>query len=595
MEKINISLGSTDSVGTPPENNVNVLLALLTEFKGIEELSLNLITKMVLNPEFFIEEDIRNLKGHELNILNSIKETNNTIFFINSKINDLSNLSKDKVKLTVENYETVRDGLLEQYLQSIIMKSALTVKSFILETYEVPENKLIEEAKCYYNVILSCIDSLKISKLVTTDDYKIKAHNFIEAFIVNIAVVDDSLSLKEVELLNNIFKQTNTADDYKNKSLYQTKTEEIIDNVVLLIKELGWYSETVSQWTYTGVYEMALNIIAADGEQDKRELDLLSKYFEKLDKEIGFKTKPPNFQSSTTPSGYTDGESSENKLHLLDGLLAELSKMIGLVSVKNEVNNLCNLVRVNKMREQANLTTTNMSLHLVFTGNPGTGKTTVARLLAKIFNSLGLLAKGHLVEVGRSDLVGGYIGQTAIKTKEVIDSSLGGILFIDEAYSLARTSSNDDYGREAVETLLKAMEDQRENLVVIVAGYPNEMAQFINSNPGLKSRFSKYVHFPDFDEIEMMKIIQKIATDSSYNFSTKAEQMFQQVINQLYANKTEHFGNARTVRNLFEHVVQQHSNRIITINNPGTDELQLIKEEDVSGFLQDPNSTLKRN
>ena len=190
----------------------------------------------------------------------------------------------------------------------------------------------------------------------------------------------------------------------------------------------------------------------------------------------------------------------------IEDLKAELNELIGLDGIKKEVNNLINMVTVHKLRKEHGLKSVDMSLHMVFSGNPGTGKTTIARMMARIYRSLGILSKGQLVEVDRSGLVAGYVGQTATKTAKVIESALGGVLFIDEAYSLSSKSEN-DFGLEAIDTLLKAMEDHREDLVVIVAGYDGLMDTFIHSNPGLESRFNRYLHFDDYSVDDMLAIL----------------------------------------------------------------------------------------
>ena len=263
----------------------------------------------------------------------------------------------------------------------------------------------------------------------------------------------------------------------------------------------------------------------------------------------------------------------------IDDLKAELNELIGLGGVKKEVNNLINMVTVHKLRQQHGLKSPDMSLHMVFSGNPGTGKTTIARMMARIYRSLGILSKGQLVEVDRSGLVAGYVGQTAAKTSKVIESALGGVLFIDEAYALNAGSEN-DFGQEAINTLLKAMEDHREDLVVIVAGYDGLMDTFIHSNPGLESRFNRYLHFDDYSIDEMLGILDMQLKKGQFIMDEAARAAVREYI-EVSSTGSIAFGNARGIRNIFEKLMVEQANRLSAETNLSKDALMCITEADV--------------
>ncbi len=259
-------------------------------------------------------------------------------------------------------------------------------------------------------------------------------------------------------------------------------------------------------------------------------------------------------------------------------LLAELDGYIGLQTVKEEVHNLINMASVYQLRRQHDLPTTDMSLHLVFTGNPGTGKTMMARMMARIYRSLDILSRGQLVEVDRSGLVAGYVGQTAIKTQKVIEKAMGGVLFIDEAYALNGRSEN-DFGQEAIDTILKAMEDHRDDLVVIVAGYTDLMDRFIHSNPGLESRFNRFLLFDDYTIDEMVEIFRMQCKKGCYQLTEEAQPLIRDYITEESADDS--FGNARGVRNLFEHVLVAQNNRLAAMEKITREDLTVITADDV--------------
>ena len=275
----------------------------------------------------------------------------------------------------------------------------------------------------------------------------------------------------------------------------------------------------------------------------------------------------------------------------IEDLLAELDSYIGLGVVKEEVHNLINMVQVYKLRQQHDLPTTDMSLHMVFTGNPGTGKTMMARMMARIYRSLGILSQGQLVEVDRSGLVAGYVGQTALKTQKVIEKAMGGVLFVDEAYALNGRSEN-DFGQEAIDTLLKAMEDHRDDLVVIVAGYTDLMEKFIHSNPGLESRFNRFLLFEDYSLDELMAIF-KMRCGKGYVLSPEAEPLVRDYIAEESA-AGDSFGNARGVRNIFEHILVAQNNRLAKLDSVTRDDLMTLTADDVlhaRGMVDEPEKS----
>ncbi len=290
---------------------------------------------------------------------------------------------------------------------------------------------------------------------------------------------------------------------------------------------------------------------------------------------------PQNMQSgemkpvATAPSQPEDDKPKEPEKSGKE----ELEELIGLETIKHDVEEMIGLAKVRKMREEKGMKTVPVSLHLVFSGNPGTGKTTVARILAKLYKEIGILSTGQLIETDRSGLVAGYVGQTAIKTQKKIQEAMGGILFIDEAYTLNQEGEN--FGQEAIDTILKAMEDHRDEFIVIVAGYTELMKNFVESNPGLKSRFNKYFEFPDYSADELKEIFKMQCKKYQYTMDDDAEAKVLEIIEKLEASKDENFANARAVRNLFEKIITNQAKRVSDIADIDEETLTKITMEDL--------------
>lgn len=411
-------------------------------------------------------------------------------------------------------------------------------------------------------------------------------------FVIYLAMLDAGFTPWEEEYINKTFGFRLNKDTIKELKVHRRLTESHYGTQIPLalkyfvLADAGRkikgdiYGNKKAKYLVETYRLIGQNYLAGNESAGDKEINALSKYCMMLDdylKEYGLLR--PDKKSEPV----TKGEVQEKKEDIND-LMAELNSLTGLKTVKEDLNALIDLMRVQKMREENGMKQTDINKHMVFMGNPGTGKATVARLLAEIYAGIGVVEKGHLVEVDRSGLVSGYIGQTAMKVQDVVEEALGGILFVDEAYTLTSSKGQNDFGQEAVDTLLKAMEDHRDDLIVIVAGYTDLMQEFLDSNPGLRSRFNKYIMFEDYTAEEQLEIFRFMCKSMDYVLSKDALEEAERFFRERNENRPENYANARDVRNYLEKAISNQATRIVQLKNVDKETLAILEREDLEGI-----------
>ena len=510
--------------------------------------------------------------------------------------------SYDKVINTVCQYNPNADkAMIGKFLLSISLRM-WSRNSFYAKEYGEAINTLTGTAYTMEQIVtaMSCCGEEKREVLtpiflkgIDVPAQQKEVINCIGDFLAAIALINGDFTIHEADCWTNIITRLSEGCLKSDEDVFKPKFNP--QNCITELNEEGYYKSTEkereyfindTEKKYPGLLEFVSEKVAEMEESDEEdEEESVSDNISNLNDKVDAIINAINTASKGTDNmEHATVSTPDDKT--LEELLQELDSLVGLEKVKKDVHSLLNFIKVAKIRKEKGLKVPTISYHLVFTGNPGTGKTTIARLVAQLYYKMGILAKGQLVETDRSALVAGYLGQTAIKTQKVIQEALGGVLFIDEAYSLAG-EGEDSYGKEAIETLLKGMEDHRDDLVVIVAGYDELMHKFIDSNPGLRSRFNKYFHFPDYEGDDLLKIFERFCSSNGYCISDEVSAKLLEQFHAMYENRQEHFGNARTVRNIFETAICCQADRIATLPEMSEEDLIVLTESDIQQAVEE--------
>ena len=494
---------------------------------------------------------------------------------------------------------------------SFIEESLSSLKNFIDEQIpEVNETKNIVDSSFLKQLEAENIQLLNACKELNSDgNFVQKLNSRIDCSKINGLYKTEHVFLSEIIA---VFNQNKSEDSQKSQFILAYYYDVLRNNHFADEQSLNSLNQLIQAKEFSAIIDKIKNenhlqllvpsennvLLTVLAELNHPKFEIIENHFQNYRKLSGF--PQASIFVKPQPAEITQNQQNkpeENNLNIsqapegdtLEKAMEELNNLVGLDKVKKDINELINLLEIQKKRNAEGLKNIEIALHTVFLGPPGTGKTSVARLLSRIFKQLGYLSKGQLYETDREGLIAGYVGQTAIKTGKAVEESKGGLLFIDEAYALTQNQTGNDFGSEAVNTIIKRMEDYRDDLAVVVAGYTDPMKIFIDSNPGLRSRFNRYFYFDHFTSEQLFLIFENFCKKSDFTLSDEAKEKLKDTFSLMDSHKTESFGNARVVRNLFEKSVQNQANRLINWTAPKDEFLKTLHEEDIP----DPKETIE--